>query len=331
MRYSVFGLLAASLVSYVTAQEIACWPPDGKVAADNETYVPCNKLGIQQDDVFSSCCALDGPAEKRDTCSSLGLCIGSDRRVRRGFCTDRTWKSKACVNVCVTTEEGGDPSNSTVMTPCNDGSNKYCCGDTTSCCSGPKAVMLTTQESVCTAHSLNSDEGSGADAAKFKNATIGLAVVAGVMLLVALASAFWFLRQNKALKQQLADEKLASEHHRETSTMHERASTVPTFTDSNHPGGGSVYGGSTTHQSPNPGHSHPYYNKTPQGSPPPQHQNPLSPNSEVHGNIARYSELDGGTTNRSEMASPDPYTQQNRNSTQPSNFSVPMHSPGLPQ
>ncbi|KAK6819381.1 hypothetical protein PG987_015864 [Apiospora arundinis] len=335
MRYSVFGLLAVGLVSCVTAQEVACWAPDGIKQADNETYVPCNKLGIQQDGIFSSCCALDGPAEKRDTCSSLGLCVGSDRRLRRGFCTDKTWKSKACVNVCIATEEGGDPSNITVLTPCNDGSNKHCCGDTTSCCSGPKAVTIPTQDSVCTAHSLNSDESSG-DATKFKNATIGLAVVAGVTLLALLASSFWFLRQNKTLKKQLADEKLASEQqhrdHQQASMVHDRASVVPTFTDSNHPGG-SVYGGSTVghHQSPSMDHSHPYYNKTPHGSPPPQHM-PMSPNSEVHGNIARYSELDGGTTNRSEMASPDPYTQQNRNSTQPSNnFSTPLHSPGLPQ
>ncbi|KAK8091300.1 hypothetical protein PG994_000805 [Apiospora phragmitis] len=319
MRFSLLGqLLALGLVSCITAQEVACWAPDGKTEANNNTYVPCNKLGIQQDGIFSSCCALDGPAEKRDTCSSTGLCNGFDRRLRRGFCTDKTWKSKAC--------DGGDPSNSSVITPCNDGSSQYCCGDTTSCCGTSRAVTIPTQESVCSAHTLDSDDASS-DATTFKNATIGLAVVAGVSLLVAIASTLWFLRQNKSLKKQLADEKLASEQHN-TSTMHDRPSVVPTMTDSNHPGG-SVYGGGSTHnQSPMPDHSHPYYNKTPVGSPPPQHP-PMSRNSEVHGNLSRYSELDAGT-NRIEMASPDPYTQQNRNSTQP-NYSTPLHSPGLPQ
>ncbi|KAK7928320.1 hypothetical protein PG985_005318 [Apiospora marii] len=344
MRYSQIGqLLAFGLVSCATAQEVTCWAPDGKTQADNETYVPCNKLGIQQDGIFSSCCALDGPAERRDTCSSLGLCNGPDNRLRRGFCTDKTWKSKACVDVCITTEDGGNPSNSSVITNCNDGSGKYCCGETTSCCGTDRAVSIPTQDSVCSAHTADDN---GSDATTFKNATIGLAVVAGVSLLVAMASIFWFLRQNKSLKQQLADEKSNSEHrhHQQASMMHDRASVVPTMTDSNHPGG-SVYGGSTTHhnnQSPLLDPSHPYYNKTPHGSPPPQ---PMSPNSDIHhhnnNNMARYSELDGGTANRIEMASPDPYTQQNRNSTQTNNnnrdstqhpnYSSPLHSPDLPQ
>lgn len=187
----------------------------------------------------------------------------------------------------------------------------------------------------------------------FKNATIGLAVVAGVSLLVAIASTLWFLRQNKSLKQQLADEKSNSEnhHHHQASTMHDRASVVPNMADSNHPGAGSVYGGSTTHhnQSSLLDPSHPYYNKTPHGSPPPQHQNPpMSPGPDIqhnNNNLARYSELDGGTANRIEMASPDPYTQQARNSTQTQNnnnnnnhdsalhpnYSSPLHSPSLPQ
>ncbi|KAK8079435.1 hypothetical protein PG997_007253 [Apiospora hydei] len=327
MRFSLLGqYLAVGLVSCVAAQEVECWAPDGKTRADNETYVPCNKLGIQQDGIFSSCCALDGNPDKRDTCTSLGLCNGADRRLRRGFCTDKSWKSKACVNVCITTEDGGDPSNSSVITGCNDGSGKYCCGDTTSCCGTSRAVTIPTQESVCTAHTLNSDDGSG-DAATFKNATIGLAVVAGVTLLAAVASTLWFLRQNKSLKKQLADEKLAAGHQQASMMHNNRGSMVPTMTDSNHPGG-SVYGGSTTHHpSPMPDHSHPYH-KAPGSSPPPHP--PLSPHSDGHhGNMQRYSELDAGT-NRIEMASPDPYAQQNRNSTQPS-YSSPMHSPGLPQ
>lgn len=92
--------VALGLVTHVSAQEVSCYAPDGSVA-NNETYVPCNKLGITQSGVFSSCCALDGPADERDICSSSGLCINKQQQPQRGFCTDKTWKSKACVNICM--------------------------------------------------------------------------------------------------------------------------------------------------------------------------------------------------------------------------------------
>lgn len=93
-------LLVLGLAACATAQEVDCWAPDGVTRADNETYVPCNKLGIQQADVFSMCCALDGPAEDRDICSSSGLCTDRSNRLTRAYCTDKTWKSKACLNIC---------------------------------------------------------------------------------------------------------------------------------------------------------------------------------------------------------------------------------------
>lgn len=83
----------------LTAAEVTCFAPDGVTVADNETYVPCNKLGITQQGVHSSCCKLDGPADDRDLCASTGLCINNGV-VNRGYCTDRTWQSPACVNVC---------------------------------------------------------------------------------------------------------------------------------------------------------------------------------------------------------------------------------------
>lgn len=84
----------------VSAQgQVTCFAPDGVTVADNETYVPCNKLGITQQGVHSSCCRLDGPAQDRDLCASTGLCI-NDGIIKRGYCTDKTWKSPACVNVC---------------------------------------------------------------------------------------------------------------------------------------------------------------------------------------------------------------------------------------
>lgn len=93
-------LVVLGLAACATAQEVTCWAPDGVTRGDNETYVPCNKLGIQQADVYSMCCALDGPADERDICSASGLCTGGGRGLTRAYCTDKTWKSKACLNIC---------------------------------------------------------------------------------------------------------------------------------------------------------------------------------------------------------------------------------------
>lgn len=99
-------MAALGLAARVLAQEAACYAPNGDLA-NNETYVPCNKLGINQSGVFSSCCALDGPPDQRDTCSSSGLCINRQGQPQRGYCTDRTWKSKACNHVCTDVQVRG--------------------------------------------------------------------------------------------------------------------------------------------------------------------------------------------------------------------------------
>lgn len=83
----------------ITAQEVSCWAPDGETLADNTTYVPCNKLGIQQEGVYSTCCNLDGRPGERDLCTTTGLCLNNGV-LHRGYCTDKTWDSPACVNVC---------------------------------------------------------------------------------------------------------------------------------------------------------------------------------------------------------------------------------------
>lgn len=99
----VTQLLALSLVSPARADEVTCWAPDGKTRGNNETYVPCNKLGITSDNVFSSCCALDGNPDKRDLCTVNGLCSRGNV-LTRGYCTDKNWESEACVNVCTDPE-----------------------------------------------------------------------------------------------------------------------------------------------------------------------------------------------------------------------------------
>ncbi|KAK1967864.1 hypothetical protein LY78DRAFT_668733 [Colletotrichum sublineola] len=302
--------IGLSLTARVLAQEAACYAPNGDLA-NNETYVPCNKLGINQAGVFSSCCALDGPPEQRDICSSSGLCINRQGQPQRGYCTDKTWKSKACNHVCTTTETGGSPDGISFMTACNDGTAKYCCGrSNTTCCGTSEAISISTQESVCTANSTNDDGTTTEESSPFKGATIGLAVATGVAILAGLLSTGWLWKQNKKLKRELAEKEEISNQRME-----------PQFT-----GATSSYAGTSPPQT---------YKAHYGSSPPP----PMSPNSEYHqANIHRYSELDASAAiARSEMGSPSPYDQQGRDSPAPGHgngherYSSPMQSPGLPQ
>ncbi|KAF4910716.1 hypothetical protein CGCVW01_v011636 [Colletotrichum viniferum] len=302
--------VAVSLAATASAQEVACYAPDGSVA-NNETYVPCNKLGITQSGVFSSCCALDGPADERDICSSSGLCINKQQQPQRGFCTDKTWKSKACVNICTDESSGGSASNSTILTACNDGTAKYCCGaSNTTCCGTDAAISIQTQESVCTANTTDGNGTGNGDA--FKGATIGLAVVAGICLLAGLISTFWLWKQNKSLKRQLSekpDVPPPAEPHTPAQTLVEPQHTG---TDPR-----------SSYITSSPGLYKPPYSTSPRES-------------EFHsGNLHRYSELDASVaTARSEMGSPTPYDQQHfhqqgRDSPVPETNTTPMGSPHM--
>ncbi|KAF9874954.1 hypothetical protein CkaCkLH20_07648 [Colletotrichum karsti] len=313
MRVSVLTATLA-LVAHSLAQEATCYAPNGNIA-DNETYVPCNKLGINQRGVFSSCCALDGEPDQRDICSSSGLCINRQQQPQRGFCTDPTWKSKACISVCMDEQSGGSASNSTIMTACNDGTATYCCGaSNTTCCGTDHAIKIQTQESVCTANMTDDASGGGGDA--FKGATIGLAVVAGVCLLAGLLSTFWLWKQNKSLKRQLSEKPEPSppaEPHTPAQTLVEPQTT-----------GSDIRG---SYAASSPGLYKPPYSTSPRES------------EFHHGNIHRYSELDASVaTARSEMGSPTPYdqthfSQPGRDSPIPENngHGGPMDTPYLHQ
>ncbi|KAK1989819.1 hypothetical protein LX36DRAFT_465588 [Colletotrichum falcatum] len=314
------SILAAGvgLVARVLAQEAACYAPNGDLA-DNETYVPCNKLGINQAGVFSSCCALDGPAEQRDICSSSGLCINRQGQPQRGFCTDKTWKSKACNQVCTDAATGGSPDGISFMTACNDGTAKYCCGrSNTTCCGTDSAFTISTQDSVCTANTTDGGGVPAGEASPFKSATIGLAVATGIAVAAGLLSTAWLWRQNKRLKRELAEKAEPTSRPME-----------PQFTGAT----SSYAGGASPPQT---------YKSHYSASPPPT----MSPNSEYHQtNVHRYSELDASVAiARSEMGSPSPYDQQQQQQQQQGrespvpvhenrhgSYSSPLHSPGLPQ
>ncbi len=95
-----FGLLVALHFFYpCRADNVICYAPNSTAIADNKTVVPCNKLGITQTSIHSSCCCLGGKADKKDLCTTTGLYINSSV-VRKEFYIDSTWKSPACVNIC---------------------------------------------------------------------------------------------------------------------------------------------------------------------------------------------------------------------------------------
>jgi hypothetical protein len=96
--YILFSL-TVTLLLQTQAAEVSCWAPDGTTIAPNDSFVPCNKLGITQKGIFSSCCQLDGDAASRDLCASSGLCVNGGV-VRREYCTDKSWSSPTCVKIC---------------------------------------------------------------------------------------------------------------------------------------------------------------------------------------------------------------------------------------
>src|SRR5438105_4550717 len=103
MRFLLALLLSAGPAILITAAEVPCYAPDGVTVAPNDSFVPCNKLGITQQGIHSSCCLLDSDASGaagRDLCAASGLCINGGI-VRREYCTDPTWTSPACVKICV--------------------------------------------------------------------------------------------------------------------------------------------------------------------------------------------------------------------------------------
>lgn len=87
MRYYNFYILVSATLFMPTTSELTCFWPDGKNATG---LIPC-----KPDADVSHCC------RDADMCLTNGMCISSglSSPVRRG-CTDKTWKSPDCPNVC---------------------------------------------------------------------------------------------------------------------------------------------------------------------------------------------------------------------------------------
>jgi hypothetical protein len=104
-QYRLLHLLLTSAASVAALSD--CYLPNGTAFPLSAAYEPC----IATENVFSMCCVLNvtalvalGESEANlDTCLPNGMCqppagVGG---FTRDLCTDPTWKSPNCLNVCV--------------------------------------------------------------------------------------------------------------------------------------------------------------------------------------------------------------------------------------
>ncbi|PVH91266.1 hypothetical protein DM02DRAFT_664172 [Periconia macrospinosa] len=138
----------ASLYTTIHAQ--SCYYANG-TTVERKEFIPCSN-----DPVRTICCALNrlNPSGSdiskgwpRDTCLDNGVC--SNNQMNNGqnvtiytavFCTNKDITSPDCLDVCRQTRGGGGGAR---MTPC-DGtptSKKWCCGDSSSCCTNNIGVV----------------------------------------------------------------------------------------------------------------------------------------------------------------------------------------------
>jgi hypothetical protein len=137
-RRSSIVLLAAGFT--LSSLAIAtCYMPNGTAETD-PLFVPCNRVGSTD----SMCCRTS------DICLPNGLCLNYNQNSPfywRESCTDPTWQSPYCLNLCLSPNEinPGEAGNAFVlMIQCPDDS--WCCGGINDnvplCCQQKRGVML---------------------------------------------------------------------------------------------------------------------------------------------------------------------------------------------
>ena len=78
-----------------------CYAPDGTLSSNN-SYLPCvSTIGIHSMCCLLNATTLDGSGQPPniDSCLPSGQC-STPTTYSRDFCTDQTWKSPNCLNVC---------------------------------------------------------------------------------------------------------------------------------------------------------------------------------------------------------------------------------------
>jgi hypothetical protein len=140
-------LLFASIVCMIRHASAACYMINGTEITD-PVYQPCNQVA----GTISMCCGKNWTTAQDDACLPNGLCQNygptyNEMYYWRDSCTDPTWKSPYCLNLCMA-EDDINPEQSNNLyarvAQCTDGS--WCCAgnknNVSQCCQEGKGVVL---------------------------------------------------------------------------------------------------------------------------------------------------------------------------------------------
>lgn len=205
--------------------------------------------------------------------------------------------------ILIRLQHGGSSNDTAEITPCGDGT--YCCGrENLGCCDTERAFSLPTLADVVSENVTETavvTEAASSNSS-YKDATIGLAVVLGVVALAALLGALWLLKKNKALQTRVQDMQQAPPSHMQQTPHSQYAD--PYLQDHEDEPGTEI----TSASSPRHGAFAPY-------------KPPTSPSMpEVDGSQQRYSELDATSPQTREFGTVSPNMDRSINGT-------PMQSP----
>jgi hypothetical protein len=93
LRFALLVAVLLCLIRSAAAQAQACYLPNGNVSNDDS---PCDTSGGD-----SLCCPGISSDLGASICLKNKLCfVPSQNALARGSCTDKTWKSDKCSNVC---------------------------------------------------------------------------------------------------------------------------------------------------------------------------------------------------------------------------------------
>ncbi|KAF2232045.1 hypothetical protein EV356DRAFT_506250 [Viridothelium virens] len=136
MRNSASCLVLVAHFLATDVQANCYWPngTDRNAGLPSPDYFPCNSGEV------SMCCA------QWDLCRNDGLCQATNSVVWRESCTDATWGSPYCLQLCTQGTDDQDQSmsaNDEMLTQCPDGS--WCCGQNSGaqdCCNQGQGLWI---------------------------------------------------------------------------------------------------------------------------------------------------------------------------------------------
>jgi hypothetical protein len=117
-RHCYLALLVVSLLSFTTA---TCYFPDGTIPRQD---TPCRSSG------FATCCGAGYACLTNNLCQLTGFVanpIDGQSEYVRGSCTDKTWNSEFCPNVCITPSNNDNWSGGMGVNKCVGDKDRYWC------------------------------------------------------------------------------------------------------------------------------------------------------------------------------------------------------------